>query len=118
MALQEKSRTAIYKAMANLAGEEAAADMLAQFPAREYDDPVTKDHLDMRVAELRAELHTEAAGIRTEMADLRTEMADLRTDLRSEIHDSQRTLLMWMVTALLSLIAINSAITFAMLRSA
>lgn len=104
MALQEKSRTKIYTAMAEMAGEEAAADMLAHFPAREYDDPVTKDHLDMRFAELRADLH----------AELHSEIGGLRV----EIHDSQRTLLMWMVTTMLSLVVVNSGITFAMLRLA
>lgn len=93
MALQQKSRTKIYTAMAEMAGEEAAADMLAQFPAREYDDPVTKDHLALRVAELRAEMH----------------------DL---VREQTTRLIMWMVTTMVALVAVNATITFAIVRFA
>lgn len=93
MALQQKSRTKIYTAMAEMAGEEAAADMLAQFPAREYDDPVTKDHLDLRVADLRAEMH----------------------DL---VREQTTRLIMWMVTTMVALVAVNATITFAIVRFA
>lgn len=93
MALQQKSRTKIYTAMAEMAGEEAAADMLAQFRAHEYDDPVTKDHLALRVAELRAEMH----------------------DL---VREQTTRLIMWMVTTMVALVAVNATITFAIVRFA
>jgi hypothetical protein len=37
--------------------EEAVGEMLAHYPATEDEKPVTKDHLDARMAELRAEMH-------------------------------------------------------------
>jgi hypothetical protein len=46
---------------------------------------VTREYLDARLAELRAELRTEIGAVRTEMsglrADFKTEIADLRSEL-------------------------------------
>jgi hypothetical protein len=50
MAISEKSRSALYQGLAPIAGEEAVGEMLSFFPARDVDEPVTKDFL-------RAELH-------------------------------------------------------------
>lgn len=93
MALSERSRSALYRALSETIEEEAVAEMLAQFPARDVEEPVTREHLDLRIAELRGELHTGIAGVRTEIADLRgelhTEIAGVRTeiaDLRGEVH--------------------------------
>ena len=55
--------------------------MLAQFPARDADEPATKDHVLATAAELR----TEMAGVRTEMAGVRTEVAGLRAELTAQI---------------------------------
>ncbi len=93
MALSERSRSALYQAFSRTIEEEAVAEMLAHFPARDVEEPVTREHLDRRMAELRAELHAEIAGVRTEIADLRgelhAEIAGVRTemaDLRGELH--------------------------------
>lgn len=68
MALSERSRSALYQALSRTIEEEAVAEMLAHFPARDVDEPVTREHLDRRIAELRGELHAEVAGVRTEIA--------------------------------------------------
>ncbi len=67
MALSERSRSALYQALSRTVEEEAVAEMLAHFPARDVEEPVTREHLDRRVAELRGELHAEIAGVRTEI---------------------------------------------------
>lgn len=59
--------------------EEAVEDLLAQFPVREADEPITREFL------------------RAEMAELRTEMADQRTELRAEIAELTRSLVTWMI---------------------
>ena len=52
MALTNKSRTAIYNALTDIIEEEALEEMLTNFPAREVDEPVTRDFLDARIAEI------------------------------------------------------------------
>jgi hypothetical protein len=55
--LSEKSRSRIFTGFSPIVGEEAVGEMLAHYPATEGEQPVTKDHLDARLSELRLELH-------------------------------------------------------------
>jgi hypothetical protein len=57
MAISEKSRSALYQGLAPIAGEEAVGEMLSFFPARDVDEPVTKEFLRAEIADLRAEMH-------------------------------------------------------------
>jgi hypothetical protein len=52
IALTNKSRTAIYNALTDIIEEEALEEMLTNFPARGVDEPVTRDFLDARIAEI------------------------------------------------------------------
>lgn len=83
MALTERSRSALYTGLRTVVDEEAVQEMLSFFPARDVEEPVTKDHLRAEMAELRAEI----TDLRT---DLRAEIAEhgdaIRRDLRSEMH--------------------------------
>jgi hypothetical protein len=56
VALLEKHRTVIDAHLVEQVGEEAAEAMLAQFPSRDLDEPVTKDFVRAEIAELRTEL--------------------------------------------------------------
>lgn len=70
MALQEKHRSTIYQRLSPIVGEEATEALLAQLPARDDDEPITKAHLDRRFAELDvrfAELDVRFEQLRTEM---------------------------------------------------
>ena len=51
MALTNKSRTAIFNGLTDIIAEEALEEMLTNFPAREIDEPVTRDFLAARFAE-------------------------------------------------------------------
>jgi hypothetical protein len=85
MAISEKSRSAIYQSFSELLGEEATADMLAQFPSRDVDEPATTADLAVlraEMGELRAELRGEMGELR---AELRAEMGELRIDMRAEM---------------------------------
>jgi hypothetical protein len=70
MAISEKSRSALYQGLVPIAGEEAVGEMLSFFPARDVEEPVTKELLRAEIADVR----TEIASVRTEIAELRTEM--------------------------------------------
>jgi hypothetical protein len=56
MALTNKSRTAIYSALSDIIEEEALEEMLTNFPAREIDEPVTRDFLAAQMSDLRGEM--------------------------------------------------------------
>ncbi len=82
MALLEKHRSIIYAHFVETIGEEAAEAMLSQFPARDLDEPVTKEFVEVQIAEvrreiaeLRGEMHTEFAQVRLEMAELGNRLA-------------------------------------------
>jgi hypothetical protein len=81
MALSEKSRTAIYQHMSSVLGEEATAEMLSYFPARDVEEPATKELLLLT----RAELHTDIAEVRVEIEKLRSETRSEIGTLRSKI---------------------------------
>ena len=82
MALQEKHRNILYQAWVPLLGEEATAAVLAHFPAREDEDPITKDHLDRRFVEHRAVVDRRFLDLR---ADLERQITELRADLERQI---------------------------------
>lgn len=66
--------------------EQAVQELLSHFPARDVEEPVTKDHLRAEMADLRTELRGEMAELRTE---LRTEMAELRTEMERMVRSFQ-----------------------------
>ena len=77
MAISEKSRSALYQGLVPIAGEEAVGEMLSYFPARDVDEPVSKELLRAEIADVKTEISAvkvTIAGVRTEIADLRTEM--------------------------------------------
>jgi hypothetical protein len=93
MSLTTRQRSSIYQKFLPILGEEDADAMLAQFPASEHDQLVTREHLRAELGILRSEikdLRTEMMGeigtLRTEMADLRTEMIGQGGTLRGEMH--------------------------------
>ena len=103
--------------LAPLAGEEATEAMLAEFPATENDELVTKQFLRAELAEVRTEsagLRAEFAGLRAEFAELRTELkgdvAGLRNELTSEFHDRLRSQTQWIVATMIGLFGTMIAI--------
>ena len=54
----EKHRNTIYTEFRRTLGEEATQALLSQFPARDVDEPVSREHLDRRLAELTNGLTT------------------------------------------------------------
>ncbi|HXH57361.1 hypothetical protein [Iamia sp.] len=76
MALTERSRSALYQGLGTIIDdEEAVGEVLSHFPARDVEEPVTKDHLRAEMAELRAEMAQLRAEVRAELRDLDQRMA-------------------------------------------
>lgn len=56
MALTERSRSALYQGLTTVIDEEAVQEMLSYFPARDVEEPATKELLRSEMAELRTEM--------------------------------------------------------------
>jgi hypothetical protein len=56
MALSQKHRSLLYDDFAGRVGEEAAEALMAEFPAHDGDELVTKDFLRAELATLRADI--------------------------------------------------------------
>jgi uncharacterized protein involved in exopolysaccharide biosynthesis len=88
----------LFQNLSPIVGEQAVGEMLAHFPATEGEKPVTKDHLDARIAEVRteiAEVRGEVAQVRGEVGDVRAEVGGLRGDitaLRGELKGELKSL--------------------------
>lgn len=80
MAMLEKHRNVLYKHFVDELGEEATQAMLAHFPARDVEEPVTRADLAATSADLRSDLAASTAAVRSELAAS-------TADLRSEIHE-------------------------------
>ncbi len=56
MALDARSRASIYEKLVPLLGPEDANELMSQFPGREADELVTREHLRAEMGSLRAEM--------------------------------------------------------------
>ena len=93
MPLTERSRHKLYETFTALIDDEdAVQEMLSYFPARDVEEPVTKDFL-------RAELQTEIGAVRVEIGDLRAEM-----------HQTARATQTWIISTGLSLAGLILAV--------
>jgi hypothetical protein len=103
MAISQKHRSTIYQQLSPIIGEEEAEALLSHFPARDLDEPVTKEFVRVQIADVRVEI----ADVRVEIADVRAEMrvefATVRSELaglRAEMHDRFRAQTIWIASAM------------------
>jgi hypothetical protein len=83
VALSERARSNIYTGLSNVIDQEAVAEMLSHFPARDVDEAVTKEHLDTQIALIRSELHIEMSALRNEIKD---DLNTLRNEIKDDLH--------------------------------
>lgn len=105
MALTEKHRSSIYRKLIPVLGEEEAGALVSQFPARDLDQPATKEFVRAEIAVTRDELRTEIAEVRTEIAALRVDMYDLF-----------RRQTMWLVGTMIAMGGVMAAVAGAVAR--
>lgn len=67
MALQEKHRTIFYDAFVPMLGEEVTQAVLSYFPARDVEEPVSREHLDRRFAEQNAAIEVQLISLRADL---------------------------------------------------
>ena len=96
MALSERSRSVLYQGLVTIVeNEQAVQEMMSYFPARDVEEPVTKDFLRAEMNDLRAEM-------RTEMGDLRTEMGQMEGRLVDRIN----RMIAWTVATMIAFAAV------------
>ena len=77
MALSERSRSVLYQGLVTIdEDEQAVQEMMSYFPARDVEEPVTKDFLRAEMNDLRAEMRTEMGDLRTEMGQMEGQLVD------------------------------------------
>ena len=92
MALTNKRRTASYTGLSDIIEEEALEEMLTNFPAREIDEPVTRDFLTARIAEI----------------DVR--MAQMETRINATLDKRLTSQTLWMVAMIVAVPTVTVAL--------
>lgn len=115
MSLSQKSRAAIYEALADLGTDpDAVEEFLSHFPSRDLDEPVTKEFLRAETAQLRAEIADNTAQLRAEMAELRTEMHVGFAEIRAEMHQGFQRMTLSLAALMVSMTGVMvAAVTIA-----
>lgn len=116
MALTERSRSAIYHGLSGvIRDEEAVGEMLSYFPARDVEEPATKEFVRAELALLRADLTGPVEGLRVEMhseiAGLRAEMHSEIGGLRAEMQAESKRIIVWTVAANTTLLGLVLTLT-------
>jgi len=92
MALTHKHRSALYEGLSGIVDEEAVNEMLAYFPTRDGDEPISREFLRAEMSDLRAEMSELRAEMSDLGAELRAEMSELRADVRTEMGELESRL--------------------------
>lgn len=114
MTLSQQHRSTIYQQLVPIFGPDEAEAFMAEFPATENDELVTKQFLRAELAEVRGEMATLRGELRSEMAalggELQTDMATLRGDLFTEMQRLNNRTLVAVVPALIAGMGLAAAI--------
>jgi hypothetical protein len=113
VALTEQHRNTLYQGLTEAVGdEEAVAAMLSQLPAREADEPATKDFVRAEVADVRADVadaRTEIARLDSKVdvgfAELEARMVQRFADVKEYVHEELRRYVLWHFVSMFVLLA-------------
>jgi hypothetical protein len=105
--ISERSRSALYQGLAPITGEDAVGELLSFLPARDVEEPVSKELLRAEIADVRAEI----AEVRAEIAEVRTEIAVLR----AEMHQQLNRMLIWLMATIIGTASIAVTIVVAVM---
>ncbi|CAN5700397.1 hypothetical protein BH24ACT4_BH24ACT4_24990 [soil metagenome] len=89
MALTERNRAAVHQGLSRIIDEEAVAELLSNIPARDIDEPSTREHLQTEVALVRVDIAHVDAKLTSQVSGLDTrltaQIAELDTRLTRQI---------------------------------
>jgi hypothetical protein len=102
VAMTERSRSALYRGLSDLIeDEEAVGEMLSYFPARDADEPASKDFIDARLSQMDARLSAMETRL---MAEIHAQSAAFNAQMR--------TMVQWTLAAMVGLIGLVVAMGF------
>jgi hypothetical protein len=110
MAMTERSRNALYEGLTGFIDEEAVGEMLSYFPARDVEEPASKELVRAECSDVRAELSQLRAGMEQRFGEVERRFGDLRSELVAEIRAATR----WTIGAMVSLTGVVVAATAAL----
>lgn len=99
MAISEKLRRSIFRKLSPVIGEEETAAMLAHFPARDVEEPATKELVQL-----------EAALLRTDIAEARRETTTSVAEIKVDLHQTISRLFIASTTLNLTIAGVALAI--------
>lgn len=89
MALTQRSRTVLYQGLTDLIEDEVAVgELLSYFPARDVDEPATKEFVAAQIAAVRG--------------DLRADLAAMEARIIGQVAEQGRTMMRWTVGLVMS----------------
>lgn len=107
MAMTERSRNALYEGLTGFIDPEAVGEMLSYFPARDVEEPASRELVRAECALVRADLHRSMGDLRTELrAEVRSELDAFRVEIRADMIDLRaevRSAMRWTIGAMVSL---------------
>lgn len=106
MAISEKLRASIFRKLSPVIGEEETEAVLSNFPARDVEEPVTKEHLQLELTLIRTDLDAGLAAVRLEIAEVRTDVAGFKAD----VHQTLNRMFVALVTIQLAIAGVAIAI--------
>jgi chromosome segregation ATPase len=96
MALSHKARSEAYEGLRSIMSEQSADDLLAHFPARDLDEPVTREFLRAELADVRSEIAELDARLSTQLAEvdnrLSTHLAEVDKRLSTHLAEVDKRL--------------------------
>jgi hypothetical protein len=99
-------------------GEEVTSEMLSYHPARDVEEPVTKEFLRGELALTRLELRTEMGTLREElrgeMGTLREEMRGEMKELGKELHAEMTNQFLWLMSTMLVILGVLATLIVAL----
>jgi len=99
VALTERSRSALYRGFSTIADEEAVQEMLSYFPARDVEEPVTKEFL-------RAELSGVESSIRTDMSAMESAIRTDMSAMELRLNDRINRAMGWNIATMIAMAAV------------
>lgn len=113
MALTQRSRTVLYQGLTDLIEDEVAVgELLSYFPARDVEEPATKEFVAAQTAATKEFVAEQIAGVRVDTAAVRTELAAMEARLTAQAAAQVRTSIQWTLGALVSVIGLMIAMGF------
>ena len=95
MALTEKSRSALYQGLSTIADEQAVQEMLSYFPARDVEEPVTKEFLRAELSDVEHSIRSYMSAMET---GIRADMSAMELRLTERIDRAFRWNIITMIT--------------------